>query len=143
MNPVNGAVGLLWTGNWHVCQSAAETVLRGGVLRPLPEFEAGLMEHNDNSLYASFDLNKRLKASDDNRESCSGVELGLAAAAVPPVRMTAGGRANRRNEKKRSATPPSDESETTTLESGYECYYNQELQLNRQGHETKLLQLFS
>lgn len=37
MNPVNGAVGLLWTGNWHVCQAAVETVLRGGTLRPIPE----------------------------------------------------------------------------------------------------------
>ncbi|KHN12987.1 LOB domain-containing protein 39 [Glycine soja] len=25
VNPVNGAVGLLWTGNWHVCQAAVET----------------------------------------------------------------------------------------------------------------------
>ncbi|RDX64188.1 LOB domain-containing protein 38 [Mucuna pruriens] len=38
VNPVNGAVGLLWTGNWHVCQAAVETVLRGGTLRPMPEF---------------------------------------------------------------------------------------------------------
>lgn len=37
VNPVNGAVGLLWTGNWHLCQSAVETVLRGGTLRPMPE----------------------------------------------------------------------------------------------------------
>ncbi|CAL0313430.1 unnamed protein product [Lupinus luteus] len=37
VNPVNGAVGLLWTGNWHVCQAAVETVLRGGTLTPLPE----------------------------------------------------------------------------------------------------------
>ncbi|KAK7330971.1 hypothetical protein VNO77_25178 [Canavalia gladiata] len=37
VNPVNGAVGLLWTGNWHVCQAAVETVLRGGMLRPMPE----------------------------------------------------------------------------------------------------------
>ncbi|PQP93515.1 LOB domain-containing protein 39 [Prunus yedoensis var. nudiflora] len=35
INPVNGAVGLLSSGNWHVCQSAVETVLSGGVLRPL------------------------------------------------------------------------------------------------------------
>ncbi|GLU13462.1 hypothetical protein SLE2022_300980 [Rubroshorea leprosula] len=40
VNPVNGAVGLLWTGNWHVCQAAMETVLRGGTLRPIPEFMA-------------------------------------------------------------------------------------------------------
>ncbi|KAK6923974.1 Lateral organ boundaries, LOB [Dillenia turbinata] len=37
VNPVNGAVGLLWTGSWHVCQAAVETVLRGGTLRPSPE----------------------------------------------------------------------------------------------------------
>ncbi|OMP01852.1 hypothetical protein COLO4_11550 [Corchorus olitorius] len=40
VNPVNGAVGLLWTGNWHVCQAAVETVLRGGTLRPMPELMA-------------------------------------------------------------------------------------------------------
>ncbi|KAL9270950.1 LOB domain-containing protein [Drosera capensis] len=38
VNPVNGAVGLLSTGNWHVCQAAVDNVLRGGVLRPIPEF---------------------------------------------------------------------------------------------------------
>lgn len=37
VNPVNGAVGLLWTGNWSICQAAVETVLRGGSLRPMPE----------------------------------------------------------------------------------------------------------
>lgn len=38
---MNGAVGLLGTGNWHVCQAAVQTVLRGGALRPLPEFLTG------------------------------------------------------------------------------------------------------
>lgn len=37
VNPVFGAAGLLWTGNWHLCQSAVETVLRGGEIGPLPE----------------------------------------------------------------------------------------------------------
>ncbi|CAN1135699.1 LOB domain-containing protein 39 [Linum perenne] len=36
VNPVNGAVGLLWSGNWHVCQAAVQTVLAGGSLHPLP-----------------------------------------------------------------------------------------------------------
>ncbi|KAL9417724.1 hypothetical protein AB3S75_040669 [Citrus x aurantiifolia] len=36
VNPVSGAVGLLWTGNWNVCQSAVERVLCGGALQPLP-----------------------------------------------------------------------------------------------------------
>ncbi|KAI3798979.1 hypothetical protein L1987_34267 [Smallanthus sonchifolius] len=41
VNPVNGAVGLLWTGNWHVCQASVVTVLRGGTLRPIPELIDG------------------------------------------------------------------------------------------------------
>ncbi|CAH8384326.1 unnamed protein product [Eruca vesicaria subsp. sativa] len=40
VNPVNGAVGLLWTGNWNLCQAAVETVLRGGSLKPIPELFA-------------------------------------------------------------------------------------------------------
>ncbi|XP_049385209.1 LOB domain-containing protein 37 [Solanum stenotomum] len=44
VNPVNGAVGLLWTGNWHVCQAAVETVLRGGALRPISEFLGASVE---------------------------------------------------------------------------------------------------
>ncbi|KAA3476511.1 LOB domain-containing protein 39-like [Gossypium australe] len=35
VNPVNGAVGLLSSGNWHICQAAVETVLQGGALRPI------------------------------------------------------------------------------------------------------------
>ncbi|XP_014514255.1 LOB domain-containing protein 38 isoform X1 [Vigna radiata var. radiata] len=30
INPVNGAVGLLWSGNWQLCQMGVEKVLRGG-----------------------------------------------------------------------------------------------------------------
>ncbi|MFS7933478.1 putative transcription factor AS2-LOB family [Helianthus anomalus] len=37
VNPVNGAVGLLWTGNWHVCESAVETVLRGGTIKAMSQ----------------------------------------------------------------------------------------------------------
>ncbi|KAM7280148.1 hypothetical protein ACFE04_007282 [Oxalis oulophora] len=36
VNPVNGAIGLLSTGNWHVCETAVQTVLNGGVIRRLP-----------------------------------------------------------------------------------------------------------
>ena len=34
VNPVFGAVGLLWAGSWTTCQAAVETVLKGGILRP-------------------------------------------------------------------------------------------------------------
>lgn len=30
MNPVNGAIGLLSTGNWHLCEAGVRTVLAGG-----------------------------------------------------------------------------------------------------------------
>ncbi|XP_047336614.1 LOB domain-containing protein 38-like [Impatiens glandulifera] len=41
INPVHGAVGLLRTGNWHLCQTAVQTVIRGGNLNPMPEFLDG------------------------------------------------------------------------------------------------------
>ncbi|KAJ7520925.1 hypothetical protein O6H91_19G029800 [Diphasiastrum complanatum] len=37
VNPVFGAVGLLWSGKWDICHAAVETVLRTGSLRPLPQ----------------------------------------------------------------------------------------------------------
>ncbi|KAJ6730142.1 LOB DOMAIN-CONTAINING PROTEIN 39-LIKE [Salix viminalis] len=46
VNPVNGAVGLLWSGNWHVCQEAVETVLSGGALRPLHGILTGFLAPN-------------------------------------------------------------------------------------------------
>ena len=29
MNPIYGSVGLLWSGNWQLCQSAVEAVMKG------------------------------------------------------------------------------------------------------------------
>lgn len=67
MNPVNGAVGLLWSGNWHLCQGAVETVLRGGALKPLPEIPLGFpvklqSSAADDVSEASISLNKRCVA---------------------------------------------------------------------------------
>ncbi|XWS14787.1 hypothetical protein CRYUN_Cryun35bG0038200 [Craigia yunnanensis] len=42
VNPVNGAVGLLSSDNWHICQAAVDTVLQGGALRPIPGILAGV-----------------------------------------------------------------------------------------------------
>ncbi|KAK4274635.1 hypothetical protein QN277_017829 [Acacia crassicarpa] len=44
VNPVSGAVGLLWSGNWHLCEAAVQTILAGGVLQPLPETSYGLLQ---------------------------------------------------------------------------------------------------
>ncbi|KAH6838151.1 LOB domain-containing protein 38, partial [Perilla frutescens var. hirtella] len=49
VSPVSGAVGLLSAGNWNVCQAAVATVLRGGALKPIPEFLGGGPEHDDAS----------------------------------------------------------------------------------------------
>ncbi|KAL5713645.1 LOB domain-containing protein 37 [Ranunculus cassubicifolius] len=35
VNPVDGAIGLVWTGNWRLCQMAVETVLHGGAIRAM------------------------------------------------------------------------------------------------------------
>ncbi|PIN16296.1 hypothetical protein CDL12_11055 [Handroanthus impetiginosus] len=128
VNPVSGAVGLLWTGNWHMCQSAVETVLRGGSPRSSPEFE----EVNNNDFYGSRDLNVRLERKGFDGDEGRGLNLGLKASF--PARMTARGRGKRR------AATPSDESEMTTLESGFACH--QGLQRNHHVRETKLLRLF-
>ncbi|KAL5189769.1 LOB domain-containing protein 39 [Glycine soja] len=63
VNPVNGAVGLLLSGNWHVCQAAVHTVLAGGVLRPLSEVVApseSMFSHQFQSL-----VSDSLKRSSD------------------------------------------------------------------------------
>ncbi|XP_055814799.1 LOB domain-containing protein 37-like [Solanum dulcamara] len=141
VNPVHGAVGLLWTGNWHVCQSAVETVLKGGVLRPLPEFSGVTAssefdsEANDVDLFRSQSSNFRSKRKIID-EVAEDLDLGLTSVLSM---MDAGGKLNRRTEKRRAATPSlnSDESDTTTLESGFVYHQNPQ-----QGNETKLLRLF-
>lgn len=137
VNPVNGAVGLLWTGNWHVCQAAVETVLRGGALRPIPEFsgaspadefdDASNTNNHNIDFFRSRDLYLARKAKNSN-------ELMITARQQPaggdldgfPARMRA---------KRRAETPSlnSEESETTTLESGSGL---------QGGSEAKVLRLF-
>lgn len=70
VNPVNGAVGLLWTGNWHVCQAAVETVLRGGTLKPLPEFLGlhALTSTVDDSSEGEVTCNDARKIRDPNQK---------------------------------------------------------------------------
>ncbi|XP_073006146.1 LOB domain-containing protein 37-like [Typha latifolia] len=58
INPVIGAVGLLWTGNWDLCQAAVKAVLSGGAIRPLPELAGDMGE-----LYGSINEGGRWPAS--------------------------------------------------------------------------------
>ncbi|KAG5548238.1 hypothetical protein RHGRI_013816 [Rhododendron griersonianum] len=125
VNPVNGAVGLLWTGNWNLCQSAVETVLLGGVLHPIQEFSGG-SRADDASNASNVDLFRSLNIqSACNAKETSDLDLNLSQSFL--AKMTAGGRASRRR-----AETPSEESETTSLGSG----------LGYQRSEGNLLRLF-
>ncbi|KAK2664896.1 hypothetical protein Ddye_003470 [Dipteronia dyeriana] len=146
INPVSGAVGLLWTGNWNLCQEAVETLLCGGALQPLPDClggASGVPEEELDVVSESIEnwsrqrevvsgkskppLKKRKKEDGDDDvvatrcEPPSG-EVDLSLTASLPYRVV------KRTEE--------EESETTSLVSGMEnCS-------NREGSETKLLRLF-
>lgn len=48
VNPVNGAMGLLSTGNWHLCEAGVQTVLAGGSPAPLGD-ETWIQEVDESS----------------------------------------------------------------------------------------------
>ncbi|KAF3323308.1 LOB domain-containing protein 37-like protein [Carex littledalei] len=114
INPVNGAVGLLWTGNWHLCQAAVETVLRGGTLRPLPELTGGVSPDEHGGLYtntktggwSTFSTAKRCKPTTVPKEepispTVCDLNLGL----IP-----------REEKRRRPATPSGDSGESVTTD---------------------------
>ncbi|XP_074592211.1 LOB domain-containing protein 37-like [Curcuma longa] len=143
INPVNGAVGLLGTGNWHLCQAAVETVLLGGAIRPLSQFateghcdeaspEADGLSPPPKMGFSSFSSVKRRKAPvpsyEDEAPSCD-LDLCL----IPP--SSHGGA----RDEKRSWRPgtPSMNSEGSVTTSGGESPGS-----NRPTAEPKLLDLF-
>lgn len=119
MNPVNGAVGLLWTGNWHVCQAAVETVLRGGTLRPIPEL---------------LGVDAPTLATDEASEAevtCTGTDMWSIRDPKPSSRFT-NSRSNKFSPCKRKRSDESGRPQTTDLDlrltpsflqkvSGYSC----------------------
>ncbi|KAL9252685.1 LOB domain-containing protein [Drosera capensis] len=100
VNPVNGAVGLLWTGNWHVCQAAVETVLRGGTLRPIPELLNGIggnpdsdeasevfsaKNKDDNILFGLTDLKSSVGKAQKQKRSPKAQSESLDLSLAPPM----------------------------------------------------------
>ncbi|GAA0158365.1 hypothetical protein LIER_15415 [Lithospermum erythrorhizon] len=124
INPVNGAVGLLWNGNWHVCQEAVETVLSGGALRPLTTEISAPPENeyaSDANISGQLNLFTSQKRSNKEFEDIGNeLQIGLTSS----------------RGKKREATP-SEESGTTSLESGFVSQNDQ-----NGGEQRKLLRLF-
>ena len=130
VNPVSGAVGLLWTGNWHLCQKAVMAVLRRGTVEPLPELEGGVSGPEFDSVsesggfrppidhVSSGSQKLKRKRNDDGAKYGQTTDLDL--------RLMYQG-----------SESPSEESETTTLESslGDNCRFHE-------GGEPKLLRLF-
>jgi hypothetical protein len=53
INPVSGAIGLMWTGNWDLCQAAADAVLRGESLRALSAIPAAFTDRDMDGLYGT------------------------------------------------------------------------------------------
>lgn len=147
VNPVNGAVGLLWTGNWKLCQAAVETVLRGGTLRPIPELLTGTAASPelDSSSEAEVTCTDIFKVQDPNsRSNLQKRRRGYEPSTVVQVNdldlgLTQNFPAKGVPAKRRPGTPSmnSEESVTTTcLDSGFGDHHEQ-------GGGSQLLSLFN
>nr|DAD41477.1 TPA_asm: hypothetical protein HUJ06_015800 [Nelumbo nucifera] len=158
VNPVSGAVGLLWTGNWHVCQSAVETVLRGGTLRPMTDFLAGILMHDTDEAseveVPCSNTDKQQPPRDLCSRSRAPKRRGLHELAAPnlqpgdldlslmpglPKRVATGGRGGMMyvKEKRRPVSPSMNSEESVTTSFDSEAVADQ----TRSG-ERKLLNLF-
>ncbi|CAN8243669.1 unnamed protein product [Cochlearia groenlandica] len=61
VNPIYGSVGLLWSGNWHLCQAAVEAVMKGSPVTPIacdaavtgqaPPFNNNNNNNNNNKIF--------------------------------------------------------------------------------------------
>lgn len=152
VNPVNGAVGLLGTGNWHVCQAAMETVLRGGTLRAMPELlngvstpecdEASEAEVTCTDMFKLRDPNsssrskvpKRKRLEEASKVQCTDLDLRLTPGLTGKISSRGLGAMSYLPETRRPGTPSmnSEESVTTTC---FETPHSPE-------GERKLLNLF-
>ncbi|KAJ1294559.1 hypothetical protein BS78_01G154500 [Paspalum vaginatum] len=69
INPVSGAIGLMWTGNWDLCQAAADAVLRGESLRALSTIPATFTDRDMDGLYGNVGLAASASSSPENSSS--------------------------------------------------------------------------
>ncbi|XP_044509411.1 LOB domain-containing protein 38-like isoform X1 [Mangifera indica] len=126
VNTVSGAVGLLLTGNWHVCQTAVETVLCGGELHPLPDVLTSEFDDvSESGVLHCTSLSREVISVPLKRNSSEPQgDLDLTLTTCLPSRAV-----------KRPAPSPSEESKTTTSGSGLE-------NCSSEGGKRKLLRLF-
>ncbi|KNA17379.1 hypothetical protein SOVF_080370 [Spinacia oleracea] len=69
VNPIYGSVGLLWSGQWQLCQNAIEAVLRGAPITPIPTEAAA----NPPPIQGAYDI--RHVSKDDHANSNSSAAL--------------------------------------------------------------------
>ncbi|KAL7603827.1 LOB domain-containing protein 41 [Lactuca sativa] len=53
VNPIYGSVGLLWSGNWQLCQTAVEAVLQGS---PITQIASDTAETNKGPPFKAYDI---------------------------------------------------------------------------------------
>jgi len=134
INPVNGAVGLLWTGKWQLCQLGVEQVLRGngGALTALPDQLLGV-DHESSSIDHQYHQQQEFIMEENcNEEEQSGL--------MSHSRVVR--RKCNQAKKQRAGTHESEESESSTLASRTrreDCSY---VYANSQTQRNQLLTLF-
>ncbi|XP_062180679.1 LOB domain-containing protein 42-like [Phragmites australis] len=62
VNPIYGSVGLLWSGNWHMCQAAVEAVLKGAPIVQISS-EAAAASPTPAHLHKAYDIRHFSKPS--------------------------------------------------------------------------------
>ncbi|XVE55775.1 hypothetical protein DITRI_Ditri03aG0184600 [Diplodiscus trichospermus] len=146
VNPVNGAVGLLSSGNWHICQAAVDTVLQGGALRPIPGILAGVWtpscdESSDRFCANSCNFQSRYSESKplittmmmENQSASTASDLSLSLSAkIGGERRVTGRRYEEEKKRAKTVSFHSEESGITTFESNG----------NEESQERKILNLF-
>ena len=68
VNPIYGSVGLLWSGQWQLCQNAVEAVLKGAPITPIPTEAAA----NSPPIQAAYDIRHVSKDEHANSNSSAG-----------------------------------------------------------------------
>ncbi|TYJ44149.1 hypothetical protein E1A91_A03G202300v1 [Gossypium mustelinum] len=140
INPVSGAVGLLWTGNWNVCQSAVQTVLQGGTLQPLPEFSGGVSGSDFEDVGETVGVGGGGGGGGPCIQSGGFVDVVKCKASDLNLCLTIGD--DDRAVKRRRESTSSEESETTTLGSRFSGDGNSSNVSGGADGERKLLRLF-
>ncbi|RCV16210.1 hypothetical protein SEVIR_3G122000v4 [Setaria viridis] len=102
VNPVYGSVGLLWSGNWHLCQAAVEAVLKGApIVQISAEDAAAASPAHLHKAAACYDI-RHVAAKAKPAPAASSPAAGAADAAAAPA----------------SSCPPADDAQSSKAGGG-------------------------